>query len=205
MSKHGKRNTRLYNVWGLMKNRCNCITNDNYHNYGGRGIKVCDEWQNNFMNFYTWAMKNGYDETAKRGECTLDRIDVNGNYEPSNCRWVNSKIQSNNTRYNRYITYEGLTLTVSQWSDKIKVDSSTIRERLKRGLPIEKVLFPKNLRKNFNTVILQYDMDMNLVKRWECSARQIDRQTNFTYRNILYCCQRKQSHHKHFIWRYENE
>ena len=99
-TKHGKYNTRLYQVWHGMKKRCHCKTDQAYKNYGGRGITVCDEWKNDFSSFEKWAFANGYDETAKQGECTLDRIDVNGNYEPSNCRWVDMKTQQNNRRNN---------------------------------------------------------------------------------------------------------
>ena len=97
--KHGlqKTNHRLYNVWVGMRERCNNPNNTSYENYGGRGISVCDEW-NDFESFYEWAISNGYDKEAKRGDCTLDRIDVNGNYEPSNCRWVDMFVQNRNTR-----------------------------------------------------------------------------------------------------------
>ena len=119
---HGKSNTRIYDIWCAMKQRCYYKKNSYYPNYGGRGIKVCDEWLEDFMNFYNWAMKNGYDDTL-----SIDRIDVNGNYEPSNCRWTTIKEQANNTTRNRYIEYNGKIKTLSQWADELGVNYSTLR------------------------------------------------------------------------------
>ena len=96
----GRRKDRLlpiYNSWRKMLDRCNNSNSKDYSYYGGRGITVCDEWLS-YDNFYEWAYSNGYDNTL-----TIDRIDVNGNYEPTNCRWVNRKTQSRNTRKNVYI------------------------------------------------------------------------------------------------------
>ena len=92
----GSRKERLYYVWHGMIDRCNYPSHNRYHVYGGRGIQVCDEWKNDYSAFRNWALANGYDPDAKRGECTIDRIDVNGNYEPSNCRWVDMKTQIQN-------------------------------------------------------------------------------------------------------------
>lgn len=91
---------RLYRVWRGMIGRCEDPKNNSYKHYGEKGVSVCDEWKN-YKLFREWANDHGYDQNARRGECTLDRIDPFGNYEPDNCRWVSMKIQNNNRRKNK--------------------------------------------------------------------------------------------------------
>lgn len=90
---HGKRNTRLYRIWICMKNRCYRKNHDAYKHYGGRGIKVCDEWLHSFKAFNDWAMANGY-----RDDLSIDRIDTNKGYSPDNCRWATMAEQNKNKR-----------------------------------------------------------------------------------------------------------
>ena len=139
-TKHGESNTRLYNVWSDMKKRCYNTKNVDYKNYGGRGITVCDEWMD-FQNFYEWAIANGYDETAPRGQCTIDRINVDGNYEPENCRWVDRYIQMNNKRNNRILTYNGESHTLAEWCEIVNIPYNCLKSRLnKLHWSVEKTL-----------------------------------------------------------------
>jgi len=113
---HGKAHTRLYRVWCAMRQRCKDKKLPEYKNYGGRGVRVCTEWENDFQAFYDWAMANGYDKTAPHGKCTIDRIDVNGDYSPENCRFADTYQQARNKRNNRYITHNGITMLQTDWA-----------------------------------------------------------------------------------------
>lgn len=95
---HGKSGSRLYHVWSSMKARCNLVTDHRYKNYGARGIKVCDEWIDDFQAFYEWAVANGYNDEAPFGQCTIDRIDNEKGYSPDNCRFVTIQEQQKNKR-----------------------------------------------------------------------------------------------------------
>lgn len=133
---HGATGTRLYQAWENMRARCNRKSSREYENYGGRGISVCSEWNEHFESFRDWALNNGYSE-----QLTLDRIDVNGNYEPGNCRWISNKEQQNNKRNNRNITYNGRTQTLNQWAKELGMIPKTLQGRLdKSGWSIEKAL-----------------------------------------------------------------
>lgn len=111
-----------------MRDRCNNPNNKSFKHYGGRGIKVCKEWDKDFMNFYTWAMDNGYKEGL-----TLDREEVNGNYEPSNCSWKTNLEQQRNRRNNHYVTINGETKTISEWSEISGIPPKTLRHRIISG------------------------------------------------------------------------
>ena len=131
---HGKSQTRLYKIWLGMKKRCNNPKSSIYKHYGGRGITVCGEWSS-FEPFYEWSMGNGYEDTL-----TIDRIDVNGNYEPSNCRWVTAQQQHYNTRKSHFITFEGKTLTMKEWAEEKNVPYVAFKNRLYKGWDVDKAL-----------------------------------------------------------------
>lgn len=122
---HGKTHTRLYNIWSGMKRRCINSNDKRYEDYGGRGITVCDEWKDDFQAFHDWAMENGYEE-----HLTIDRINNDGNYEPSNCRWATYQQQNKNYSRNRLITFEGRTQTVEQWAKEKDIAYSALYQRL---------------------------------------------------------------------------
>lgn len=125
---------RLYRIWGHMLDRCRNPKNDCHRYYGERGITVCKEWEK-FKQFKEWSLKNGYADNL-----TIDRIDVNGNYEPSNCRWVDIKTQNNNRRNSRYYEYNGEKHTIAEWAQLLDMPYRTIHRRLELGYTIKEAL-----------------------------------------------------------------
>lgn len=122
---------KLDTVWRNIKRRCG---DKNNKDYGGRGITICKEWKE-FENFYNWAINNGYKENL-----TIDRINVNGNYEPDNCRWVTQYFQNRNQRSNRIITYNGKTLCLTDWSKLLNIPYTTLIYRLNKNWDVKKLL-----------------------------------------------------------------
>ena len=131
MRTHGMRNTPEYDAWAHMLRRCYTPTTVGFHYYGGRGISVCERWRASFENF---MVDMGKRPSAKY---SLDRIDVNGNYEPDNCRWATVQQQATNTRRNHLVTYQGRTQTISEWGQEMDLNKETLRTRLERGWDIE--------------------------------------------------------------------
>lgn len=126
--RHKMSGTRIYETWQDMKRRCYNKQNARYDRYGGRGITVCQEWLNNFQSFYDWAINNGYSDNL-----TIDRIDNDGNYEPSNCRWSTVKEQCNNRSSNINITIGNTTKSLMSWCEIFNVDYKKVHARYQRN------------------------------------------------------------------------
>jgi hypothetical protein len=134
-SEHGQARTRIYRTYAKMKARCYRETEPSYKNYGARGIKICDEWLNNFKAFYDWAIANGYSD-----DLSIERLDVNGDYCPENCTWIPLSEQTENRRCNIMITREGKTQSLNRWSRELGIPWATIRGRMKRGMSFEEAI-----------------------------------------------------------------
>ena len=128
---HGGTHTRLHRIWCGIKSRCNNANRKCYEYYGGKGIRLCDEWLN-FENFREWSFNNGYADNL-----TIDRIDANGNYEPSNCRWVDVLTQMNNTTRNVKLTYNNETHSLAEWARILNVKYSALKGRYNLGWNVE--------------------------------------------------------------------
>ncbi len=137
--KHGYARSKVYRAWVGMKSRCYDKNFCGFHNYGGRGIRVCDRWLNDFS-----AFLEDMGEPSKRE--SLDRIDVNGNYEPKNCRWASQTTQSNNRRTNRAISAFGKTMTEAQWCKRLGLTRGTISHRIKAGWTVDDAVSKPNQR-----------------------------------------------------------
>ena len=131
---HGQSNSRLYTIWSLMKARCLNSKNTGYVNYGGRGIRICKRWLN-FESFYIWAISHGYNKNL-----SIDRIDNNGDYKPSNCRWTDMKTQCNNRRTSIIIEFENEKHTMKKWAEIKNIKYRTLARRFEKGWTIEDAL-----------------------------------------------------------------
>ena len=133
--KHGDSTTRLYGIWNGMRHRCLDKKHISYHRYGGRGIKVCEEWDKSYENFKEWAINNGYQE-----ELSIDRIDNDKDYSPSNCKWSSIKEQCNNRENNNRLTFNGVSKTVAEWSVETGLPYHTIHKRILHGWEVKDIL-----------------------------------------------------------------
>ena len=131
---HGDTGTRLYRIWKSMKCRCLNSNHPTYKYYGARGVKICDDWLDDYAAFKNWAMSNGYDAALE-----LDRIDVNGNYEPANCRWITHHEQSLNLRNNSYVECEGERIPLVKFLNDNAVPVSTYYGWRSKGVAVERL------------------------------------------------------------------
>ena len=142
---HGKSKTKLHGVWASILSRCNNKNVRGYHNYGGRGIKICEEWLE-FESFLNWSNNNGYKEGL-----SIERINNDGDYCPNNCEFTTKTAQANNKRNNKFFTFNGRTMTLPQWSRFLKINQGTLSSRIKNGWDINRA-FSVRVRK-FNDKI----------------------------------------------------
>lgn len=156
--RHNMTGTRLYRIYVDMIARCTYKCNNRYKNYGARGIKVCDEWLNDRKTFFDWAMNNGYQENL-----TIDRIDVNGNYEPNNCRWVTNYEQCQNKTTTIKLEYNGQTKSISDWAKEYNLTPTTIYKRIHdRGWSVDDALLtPYNKRDRCSEKAIE-----NKLRQW---------------------------------------
>lgn len=148
-----KHNNRQYRIWYNMIRRCYNKNNKDYKRYGGKGIKVCKKWKEDFYNFYNWSLKNGYDDTL-----TIDRINNKGNYSPNNCRWTTMIQQHRNYSQNRNYTINNETKCLTEWCEIYHINYTTVINRVEKGMPILEALtkpinknkIPKKYRKEEN-------------------------------------------------------
>lgn len=152
---HGLTGTKVYSVWASMKDRCTNPKSKAYKWYGARGIKVCDEWIESFESFNQWMIENDYQEGL-----TIDRIDVDGDYEPSNCRLITQQEQLLNTRRSVFYTYNGKTQTIREWADELGIKYMTLYGRLRtmkwdveRAFEESVTTIPKGSTSSIDTVV----------------------------------------------------
>ena len=192
--------SRLYRIWTNMKSRCYNPKIPTYHYYGGRGIKVCDEWLHDFQAFRDWSMLNGYQD-----KLSIDRIDNDGDYSPTNCRWVNQSIQMRNSSHARNLTYNGETHCIREWSEITGLNENCIINRIKCGWTTEDTLtkpvgfnqggsIETNPRKKKTMCV-----ETGIIYR---SAREAARKNGLCGSTISECCRKPYLTAKGFHWKY---
>ena len=139
---HGMNKTRLHRIWVAMRTRCNNPKASGYADYGGRGINVCQDWSDSFQSFYCWAMLNGYEDSL-----SIDRINVNAEYSPENCRWANGIVQARNRRSNHVLTTDIGRKTLIEVAIEKGINRSTLSWRIKNGIPLLIALSNKRMKR----------------------------------------------------------
>lgn len=204
---HNMTNTRLHRIWIKMKQRCSNPNEKAFRNYGGRGIKVCEEWVNDFVAFYDWAINNGYNDKLE-----IDRVNNDKDYSPDNCRWITHQEQQYNKRSNRLVEYNGETKPLKKWTEELNLDYHRVNTRLLNGWSIEDAFWgdgKTHFKKYYNVPhakkpVVQYDLQMNKIREYS-SVREAAREIKGARGGISDCCHYKRSEYKGFVWRYSDE
>ena len=196
--KHGMKNTHIYQVWQGMKKRCNNEQDKRYKDYGGRNIKLCDEWNNDFSAFYNWAINNGYSENL-----SIERINVDKGYCPENCRWIPLKEQAKNKRNTIIIEHNGEKKPLVDWCSELNIPYKQAVQRyrnLKRNnkdLDFEKIFFSGNrtLKK-----VYQISLDGNIIKQWDSLAEA--ERNGYAHKYVSQCCKGISKTAYGYIWKF---
>lgn len=193
---YGLRNTRIASIYNGMIQRCYNKNQKAYKYYGERGVTVCNQWKDEkygFINFYIWSVNNGYKDGL-----TIDRVNINDQYSPENCRWATMKEQANNTRRNHFIEYKGNVYTLSELAQKCNMNVSSLSYRLKRfkndidlalSLPINYV-HPQNNGKTvyqYKYIIKKGKKELSFVSSYS-SVKEASEKTNVLHSSIAKCC-----------------
>lgn len=194
---------RLHTAWRNMLGRCENPRHSGYKDYGGRGIVICEEWHN-FFSFYAWSLSNGYADNL-----TIDRIDNDKGYNPSNCRWVSQKKNSRNRRNNHVVTFNGESLCVSEWAERLGMTASALGERLRSSAwSLEQALtIGKNGRvvkqPSFEKAVFQISKDGSILKKWD-SITEASLALKIPNSNISRALKNKKYTACGFRWEYAN-
>lgn len=187
---HGLIKTRIYSIWNRMKQRCTNPNNSAYKNYGGRGITICQEWIDDFLNFYNWAIANGY-----RDDLSIDRINNNKGYYPENCKWATKKQQARNRRNNHLITYNGETHCISEWAEIFNINEKLLAERLRTGYKFETAIKNKNIKKIHKIRCIE----TNTIYE---SAKEIEQKFKISRNSIYFNCRKVAKSAGGYHWEY---
>lgn len=197
--KDGRSLHPLYGTWFQMISRCENPNKNHYDRYGGRGIKVCEEWHD-FWNFVKWSDSVG----GRPKGYTLDRIDNDGDYEPSNCRWADWKTQTTNKSSNVFVEYNGVRKTMIEWCEELNIHPHTLQNRIKRGWSVERALTDRtteNSHYSRGKILVQYDKLGNVIKKYNSLSELQSPFLKKGVSNAIY----KNQFYKGYLWKYEDE
>lgn len=191
--------SRIRRIWANMKNRCFNTNAISYKYYGGKGVSICDEWLS-FPIFVVWAIKSGYTDNL-----SIDRIDSNGNYEPTNCRWVDRFTQANNTARNYYTSLG----TIGELSRMYNINYGTLTNRIKRAKMNVSDAISQGKKYHYKAVV-QFDIEGNFIKEYPsitAAAKEFCKNGHF-YGAMMYiskCCKHKIEKYNNYVFRFKND